>query len=110
MLPKAWTCTIACFADDDFMIFGSGAAQEMLCRTFTGTVPAVRHSGHSGTDHFFAITSWLAFRQVFRRVVEGLRHDLCGTAARRHINLDVGIEGAVLDADHGQRDVGFEAR
>ena len=26
--------TVACFADDDFMIFGSGAAQEMHRRWF----------------------------------------------------------------------------
>jgi dimethylglycine dehydrogenase len=35
--------TIACFADDDFMIFGSGAAQEMHRRWFESHAPLPRH-------------------------------------------------------------------
>jgi len=53
--------TVACYADDHFMLFGSGAMQDAHSRWFARTLPAnIRHENQTGDWHGIALSGPLS--------------------------------------------------
>lgn len=100
--------TIACFADDDFMIFGSGAAQEMHRRWFESHMDGydIRYANESRRYHGVGLSGPNA-RELLSRVT---RDDVSGDALKfRDIRRTfVGTVPAILTRLSFSGELGYE--
>ena len=100
--------TIACFADDDFMIFGSGAAQEMHRRWFEQHLDGydVRYANESRRYHGIGLSGPNA-RELLSRIT---RDDVSGDALKfRDIRRTfVGTVPAILARLSFSGELGYE--
>jgi dimethylglycine dehydrogenase len=100
--------TIACFADDDFMIFGSGAAQEMHRRWFESHMDGydIRYANESRRYHGIGLSGPNA-RELLSRIT---RDDVSGDALKfRDIKRTfVGTVPAILTRLSFSGELGFE--